>query len=848
MYPRGGDSASPLHPHLFLAGQQHRHATPASSYHPSVRRYSPHSSLPPAPGDPAASLKAALGYAAGNADRALAMLDAIDAPPPPPALRNGHHRRTGAGGAGAGYDLARVSPPRHAGTLVPGGDDGGVGVASGPTPARSVLSDGASSVGGVGGGGGGVEKGRDVVVLGMPVVEAACRSLRIPVPYNAHVYADGQGIGTVLSVSRGLAVVDFKSDVLNFPAQALTSVTNLARLREDTRRAGGASGGVGGAPDGSARDLAGLLQTKDQQLVRLVRSLKLKAETLRRKEDDLSASRNEVTLLARQLERVKMVPWIHAPVMDERNLFVPRCDMRVPTGADITHSGVVDDAERGGGSGGGGGCLAAETSPFFSKRYTSTHAAAGSAVALGVDAMCELLVDGRDLFCHNATDCFQVDLCLKLGQDWAEPGSDRVAWSPHAPRTFTLRIFPGETVCAARLPPGVAFDGGYSASFSYGPVTDERFLRSLRADRGARVASERRVVSAVTREYAGAQEAVPSAGHLHGGTAPRDLNIDSGDHIAQLCVQAAAPFVDPFFPPEDSSVSGGADALRDGATPATWMRPSDFMQAPALFQDGADALGCDGVQVGTLGNSFFVDAVALMLDRPGAQAPGPHGFTAQHVRRLLAPPLPDEAVAEEAGCGVARVSLCCDGWWHWHVVDTYLPVVDGLRPRLAFSGSAAPREAQLWLPLLEKAYAKTFGSYANVRHGNVNHALEDLTGSPVDVLPFDDPYLYEKMDRLLADGHAVFLTAQSCDVTTPRSVELEMLTQGLAPGRVYRVTGAVKAPAGGDEGGSDVRLIRIHNGWGDPARWGGLWAASDAAAAAATDAAAASAAAAPPPA
>ncbi len=36
----------------------------------------------------------------------------------------------------------------------------------------------------------------------------------------------------------------------------------------------------------------------------------------------------------------------------------------------------------------------------------------------------------------------------------------------------------------------------------------------------------------------------------------------------------------------------------------------------------------------------------------------------------------------------------------------------------------------MWVPILEKAYAKAYGSYKAIEAGNIDEAMRDLTGSP----------------------------------------------------------------------------------------------------------------------
>lgn len=56
---------------------------------------------------------------------------------------------------------------------------------------------------------------------------------------------------------------------------------------------------------------------------------------------------------------------------------------------------------------------------------------------------------------------------------------------------------------------------------------------------------------------------------------------------------------------------------------------------------------------------------------------------------------------------------------------------------------------ELWVPLLEKAYAKLHGGYHQLRGGSVSEALADLTGSPTASYELHD----ENMRELITKGH-----------------------------------------------------------------------------------------------
>ena len=111
----------------------------------------------------------------------------------------------------------------------------------------------------------------------------------------------------------------------------------------------------------------------------------------------------------------------------------------------------------------------------------------------------------------------------------------------------------------------------------------------------------------------------------------------------------------------------------------------------------------------------FLEALALLAERPAA------------VGKLLPNP-------ESSGCHEVR--LCIAGLWRSFLIDErfpMLPAADSKNPHesLAFGRSVGN---QLWIPLLEKAYAKAYGCYQFAFTAGWKVYLEELTGSVVSEL------------------------------------------------------------------------------------------------------------------
>ena len=73
--------------------------------------------------------------------------------------------------------------------------------------------------------------------------------------------------------------------------------------------------------------------------------------------------------------------------------------------------------------------------------------------------------------------------------------------------------------------------------------------------------------------------------------------------------------------------------------------------------------------------------------------------------------------------GLYAVWLFINGKWDCYVIDDFFPFSSG---QYIFS----KHKNELWIMLLEKAYAKAYKSYENIKFGFAGYALNSITGAP----------------------------------------------------------------------------------------------------------------------
>lgn len=132
---------------------------------------------------------------------------------------------------------------------------------------------------------------------------------------------------------------------------------------------------------------------------------------------------------------------------------------------------------------------------------------------------------------------------------------------------------------------------------------------------------------------------------------------------------------------------------------------------------------------------------------------------------------------------------------------------------------------ELWVMLIEKAYAKLHGCYGSLRYGFTHHGMLDLTGCPtVNVtFPKDKP----DFETIEDEAEQIWDSIQEADdrgfLISGETPGYDDQTEGgggkdapdgLVPGHAYSII-EVKEGLG-------VRLLKIRNPWGKY-EWGGDW-------------------------
>ncbi|KAJ9153323.1 hypothetical protein P3X46_026773 [Hevea brasiliensis] len=267
-----------------------------------------------------------------------------------------------------------------------------------------------------------------------------------------------------------------------------------------------------------------------------------------------------------------------------------------------------------------------------------------------------------------------------------------------------------------------------------------------------------------------------------------------------LSARGETCFTDQEFPPNDQSLYVDPENPPSKLQVVSeWMRPGEIVKenrldsCPCLFSGSANP---SDVCQGRLGDCWFLSAVAVLTE-------------VSRISEVIITPEYNEE-------GIYTVRFCIQGEWVPVVVDDWIPCESPGKP--AFATSRKGNE--LWVSILEKAYAKLHGSYEALEGGLVQDALVDLTGGAGEEIDMRSAQaqidlasgrLWSQLLRFKQEG---FLLGAG----SPSGSDVHISSSGIVQGHAYSLL-QVREVDG-------HKLVQIRNPWANEVEWNGPWSDS----------------------
>ncbi len=203
--------------------------------------------------------------------------------------------------------------------------------------------------------------------------------------------------------------------------------------------------------------------------------------------------------------------------------------------------------------------------------------------------------------------------------------------------------------------------------------------------------------------------------------------------LREITSDATNGFTDIHFPPNASSIC----LNKEDDSSIEWKRLDEFMDQPYEIFPGDEPSFNSVKQSSHLGNCYFIATLSALCERK------------EYIKNLFR-----GNTVEAMKSGRYTVKIYHAGRFHDIHLDSYFPITsktvtidsDENDCKLVDSDDSQSTKSKeitslyfgrntkgkgIWVPLLEKAYAKVYNSYGAIKGGDIGEALRDLTGSPV---------------------------------------------------------------------------------------------------------------------
>lgn len=425
----------------------------------------------------------------------------------------------------------------------------------------------------------------------------------------------------------------------------------------------------------------------------------------------------------------------------------------------------------------------------------------GKAFPLFQDGRAFRVVSGKKWSIYNDTSNCEIHVNFVFANDvpvFRRKYSDTTVQTVSGKKMFSLIVYPYATVSFVKFSKKGEY--GYSSSNHCTELTSAYISQLNRAT----FDNMTREINAVARIAA---------------------SCHTDEEVLYKCRKCKKNYVDINFKPERLSLQRPTDkkSLNRPET-ITWKRvedglPDKLASKVQVFREGVRPRA---VKQGQIGDCWLMCSIAVVAEQK------------KLVEDLFKHPVSNSKRKKERAAGGFRVYFNKCGWWHNVIVDGYLPT----KNRELCFGRSGTDPLELWVALIEKAYAKLHGSYANIIGGQALNALKDLTGFPT--YAFDAMWREAAVDDTKASQFFKKLRAQVkrgfvISISTPgednsdynkangnnkntADFEKEYSALGLGTGHAYSVLDVKQFVM------PNIKLLKIRNPWGS-VEWKGAWGA-----------------------
>ena len=225
-----------------------------------------------------------------------------------------------------------------------------------------------------------------------------------------------------------------------------------------------------------------------------------------------------------------------------------------------------------------------------------------------------------------------------------------------------------------------------------------------------------------------------------------------------LCEKQNKQFIDRVFPPNETSLIRGSNLNKRDRKwkKIKWQRASDYHKNASIFPT---IFYPRCIKQGALNNCSFLSVIAALAEN------------SDHIHSIF--------ITDKVNpYGIYGVYLCKDGEYRQIIIDDYFPCDSKINLECFSTGCADT----LWVQILEKCYAKAYGSYANSETKDIERIIQDLTCAPI--ISLDNSY--KNLSSALAEAYENKWLIIASAGETEASQEL-LKEIGLVPTHAYAI-------------------------------------------------------------